>query len=341
MIARAAAADALVLVPRGEGELEAGEPCATCRFADRGPSSHSPPTRRAGASRPPSTRSRGRYAGACRSGTARSGRPREPRAAPRSASHANDEATAIQGRSRRRRARAGTTARRARARAGSRRRAAGQRAGEAERRAAPHASGPVAWTAEARARHGATAAGRSARTCSSRRRAARSGEREQRDRVPGELLLLPARRRGSRRSRATSQPTSSSTPSTPSTAGQGSSRPGPAAAVAPRPVGKTPSREAQNTSATANTQKRAGWRRLRAAGASGIRCRRQSANRSTVPIEKRQQRRDQDELDRPAADDARAEVDVARRPLCELEALVERAEQVLRGAAELAEPPRR
>ena len=54
--------------------------------------------------------------------------------------------------------------------------------------------------------------------------------------------------------------------------------------------------------------------------------------------EEGQQRRDQHELDRPAPDDAIPEPDVARRPLRELEPLVERAEQLLRGAADRPEP---
>ncbi len=53
--------------------------------------------------------------------------------------------------------------------------------------------------------------------------------------------------------------------------------------------------------------------------------------------QERQERSHQDELDRPAADDAGAEVDVARRSLGELEAGVERSDQVLRRAAELRE----
>ena len=46
---------------------------------------------------------------------------------------------------------------------------------------------------------------------------------------------------------------------------------------------------------------------------------------------------DEHELDRPAADDPAAEVDVARRPGRERDALLERVEHVLRGAADLAE----
>src|SRR5205085_6250292 len=53
--------------------------------------------------------------------------------------------------------------------------------------------------------------------------------------------------------------------------------------------------------------------------------------------EEREQRRDQHELERPAAHDPLAEVDVARRALRELEALVERAQELLRGAADLRE----
>ena len=54
--------------------------------------------------------------------------------------------------------------------------------------------------------------------------------------------------------------------------------------------------------------------------------------------EERQQRGDEHDLDRPAAHDPRAEPDVRGRPLRQLEALVERCEELLRGAADLAEP---
>ncbi len=54
--------------------------------------------------------------------------------------------------------------------------------------------------------------------------------------------------------------------------------------------------------------------------------------------EERKQTRHEHELDRPSPDQPRAEVEVAGRALGELEALVERAEQVLRGAADLVEP---
>jgi hypothetical protein len=53
--------------------------------------------------------------------------------------------------------------------------------------------------------------------------------------------------------------------------------------------------------------------------------------------EEGQQAGDQHQLDRPAADQARAEVQVARRPLRELEPFVERAEQILRRAPYLVE----
>src|SRR5207245_8732753 len=53
--------------------------------------------------------------------------------------------------------------------------------------------------------------------------------------------------------------------------------------------------------------------------------------------QERQQTRDQDELHRPPADESRADVDVARRSLCELASLVERPDRVLCGAADLAE----
>ena len=54
--------------------------------------------------------------------------------------------------------------------------------------------------------------------------------------------------------------------------------------------------------------------------------------------EERQQRGDEHDLDRPAADDPRAEPDVRRRPLRQLEPFVERREQLLRRAPDLAEP---
>ena len=50
--------------------------------------------------------------------------------------------------------------------------------------------------------------------------------------------------------------------------------------------------------------------------------------------EERQQHRHEHELDRPPAHDPLAQVDVARRPLREVEPLVERAEQLLRRAAD-------
>ena len=53
--------------------------------------------------------------------------------------------------------------------------------------------------------------------------------------------------------------------------------------------------------------------------------------------EERKERRDQHELDRPAAHDARAKVDVRRGALRQVEPLVERAEELLRRAAELGE----
>ena len=54
----------------------------------------------------------------------------------------------------------------------------------------------------------------------------------------------------------------------------------------------------------------------------------------------RKQHRDQDELDRPSLDHARADVDVGGRALHELEPLVERPEEILGGAPDLAEPRR-
>ena len=54
--------------------------------------------------------------------------------------------------------------------------------------------------------------------------------------------------------------------------------------------------------------------------------------------EERQQRGDESELDRPALDDAPAEEEVARRRLVELQSAVERADEPLNRAPELAEP---
>ena len=50
------------------------------------------------------------------------------------------------------------------------------------------------------------------------------------------------------------------------------------------------------------------------------------------------ERRDQHELDRPASNHARAEIDVARRPLDELGTLIERAQKLLSAAPDLCEP---
>ena len=55
--------------------------------------------------------------------------------------------------------------------------------------------------------------------------------------------------------------------------------------------------------------------------------------------EEGQEHRDQHDLDRPAADDALSEVDVARRALGERDALLHRVESVLRRAADLLQPP--
>ena len=53
--------------------------------------------------------------------------------------------------------------------------------------------------------------------------------------------------------------------------------------------------------------------------------------------QERQQCGQQHELDRPATDDPRSEIDVARRPLRQLEPGVERADEILRRPAELAQ----
>ncbi len=54
--------------------------------------------------------------------------------------------------------------------------------------------------------------------------------------------------------------------------------------------------------------------------------------------EERQQHRDQHDLDRPAADDPLSEIDVARRPRGQRDALLHRVERVLHGAPDLLEP---
>ena len=66
--------------------------------------------------------------------------------------------------------------------------------------------------------------------------------------------------------------------------------------------------------------------------------RRQRANRSTADDQERQQRRQEHELDRPARQHARAEVDVAGGSRRELGTRVEPAQELLRRAPELGQP---
>ena len=79
-------------------------------------------------------------------------------------------------------------------------------------------------------------------------------------------------------------------------------------------------------------------RSARRAGASGIRRRRVRAKRSTAAARNGQRHRREDELDRPAAEDPVTEVEVAGRRRPGLDALVEREQELLRGAAQLSEP---
>ena len=164
-------------------------------------------------------------------------------------------------------------------------------------------------------------------------------EREQRDGLAGEQLLGAdrasrheplARRRATRaeqreRTRSARAPASCRPPATPGSA------------VARRRRARRRSRRNRRTRARRRARSRAGCGARRAAGPSGIRRRRQCAKRSTAPTKNGIRSAGEQQLDRPAADDARAGPDVARRPLGQLEALVERAEQLLRGAPESCE----
>ena len=123
----------------------------------------------------------------------------------------------------------------------------------------------------------------------------------------------------------------------PRTSGEAGPRPRSAAAAAARPRGRR----------RAWRRRRAAGRRIprRAAGCGG--CARRERAESSSPAageevdrsdRERQERSQEHELHRPAADEARSDVDVARRTLRELEAGVERADQVLGRPAELAQP---
>ena len=160
---------------------------------------------------------------------------------------------------------------------------------------------------------------------------------------PGELLL-GADRRGAARAggvqRARRAATSTPRPTRP-VVGQSVAAAESGAIGAAAPRGQTPASANSSNNAPATSQNAARLRNARKAGPSRTCRRRERAKRSTAADEERQERSHQHELDRPAADDPIAEPDVARRALGELEPRVERAEQVLRGAAddaELAQP---
>ena len=347
MIARAAAADALVLVPRGDGELAAGARVAlpraalsrTAVAAARSPRGRArPPARHAAGAAAPSARAdraarpaarRARRYGrvAVRPSSARSWRGRgQPRR--------RDEQ-----RGRARRSRRGQ--RRATYHGASRPRPKRRRA----RRAA--GAGP---RSRASSRRRAASGGRS-RTCGSQSHACSDGrtkssaygferddeqrhdaEREQRGRVPGQLAPRAATgRRGSRRSRATSQPTRASSAKHDAGRATGQSR-APARLGRRRPRGAVAA-SAPSSEKTTNTSADPEPEREPAAVAAQRRRERDPpppAAREQVDDrgEERQQRGDQHELDRPAAHEPRAEIDVRLAvPCASSSALVERAER--------------
>ena len=102
--------------------------------------------------------------------------------------------------------------------------------------------------------------------------------------------------------------------------------------------GQKPTRPRTSKTTPTQSQNAMRLRRLRIAGMSGRRRRRVRREQVYDGRQEREQRRHQHELDRPAADDPGAEEDVGRGAPGELQPLVERPEQLLRGAADLAEP---
>ena len=163
--------------------------------------------------------------------------------------------------------------------------------------------GPRRAPAAATARRAARAAGRAARTGSSTTTSASAREHEQRDGVPGDLLRRrstarreaagardePAERRRGRGARRLRAPASRP----PRRSGeQGRAAP---SAQAPA-TAKSP-----NESADEEPEREPAAASARAAPESGMRRRRQRANRSTCATRNGTRARDQHELDRPAA----------------------------------------
>ena len=224
MIVRAAEADALVLVPRGEGELRGrrSRSLPPAELADGGARWLAvAATQRQDQDAP--RRARGSaLAAAARQARdrAHSDRPSARPAAPwRQATRRRSAAPAAR-RSRPRPAWRRTTARRARARSGARTTPAAAAALRSRPRRRPRAARERASEpAAARARHAARAGGRASEkgfVADDEQRHHRQGQK--RCRVAGKLLLRGNSRRGTSRSRATSQPASASSPKTTSEA---------------------------------------------------------------------------------------------------------------------------
>ena len=154
---------------------------------------------------------------------------------------------------------------------------------------------------------------------------------------PAIVSSIRAGRRGIRRSRTTSQPASSSRPSTPRTTGEGWYRPRSAGRGRGSPSGKRPE-------LGGDEEQQAGVAPEEKAAAQAAHGRTETNAPPPATGEEidradheRQERGQEHELDRPAPHESRSEVDVARRSLRELEAGVERADEVLGRAAELAQ----
>ena len=257
---------------------------------------------------------------------ARSGRPRPRRAARRTRRRPSVIATAgtlhVADRGELER---GTTARRSRARSGSRTTRAG-RAGRrgratktsarAGRVAASHLRQP-----EPRVQRGQDEDQRE-RVCCQRRATRRRRARAARPSRRRAARRRATGRRGTSRWRATIQPASTTTPSAEQR------EHGPVAGRRRVGVRRPRQRRSGHAPSSAEARRRRARRRARSRGgcagcapraASGMPRRRQWAKRSTAPTRNGMSSADQQQLDRPAADDPVAGPDEARRPLRELE----------------------
>ena len=212
--------------------------------------------------------------------------------------------------------------------------------------AEPRAPGlPVAHLRAARARRAATGAGRAsangfvATTSSATTPSASSAAV-----WPGELLLRGRRPRAARaaRARRASRAAASTARRTRPSTGQ-------CAAARDSRVERARRRRPARRRRSAKEHEDRG--RPRARSRAGCRsCAERGRERDPPPAaareevdrgdDERQQHRDQHELDRPAADEPLAEVDVARRALRRARALVERADELLGGAADVGQPLR-